>query len=109
MSMFSIPDELMPDVKNFEAMTSEMTAILPREMASAANLFASIELPDRLRRPLSVLGWRATVRPVAGGGLGHGRSVERMFSPLYDEFGSDSGLSRPKRSPAAKAKSATRS
>ncbi|MEW9836951.1 NADH-ubiquinone dehydrogenase [Mesorhizobium marinum] len=39
MSMFSLPEELMPDVKKFETMTDEMTVVLPREMAAAFNLF----------------------------------------------------------------------
>jgi NADH-quinone oxidoreductase subunit E len=37
--MFSMPEDLMPDVKTFEVKTIEMTAMLPREMASAVNLF----------------------------------------------------------------------
>jgi NADH-quinone oxidoreductase subunit E len=59
MSMFSLPEELMPDVKKFEAMTSEMTALLPREMAGAVNLFvhpfASVASGWRAR--VSACGW----------------------------------------------------
>ena len=47
MSMFSLPEELMPDVKKFERMTEEMTAMLPREMASAVNLFIHVDGDDR--------------------------------------------------------------
>lgn len=38
MSMFSIPEHFMPDVKQFEEMNREINALLPRELASAVNL-----------------------------------------------------------------------
>ena len=71
----SAGQNLMPDVKKFEAMTSEMTAMLPREMASAANLFAhpfagvgcGVRRRHRAGEP--------RFRPVAGRGVGNDRSV----------------------------------
>jgi NADH-quinone oxidoreductase subunit E len=108
MSMFSLPEELMPDVKKFERMTEEMTALLPSELASAANLFAH---PFAGMAAASAVGiglasqgfglWLGTVSAFA-------EASQRMFSPLYDEFGSDVGSFKAKRSPATKARSATK-
>jgi NADH-quinone oxidoreductase subunit E len=106
MSMFSLPEELMPDVKKFEAMTEGMTAMLPSELASAANLFAH---PFAGMAAASAVGiglasqgfglWLGTVSAFAV-------ASQRMFGPLYDEFGGDviSFEAKP-RSPATKAKS----
>jgi NADH-quinone oxidoreductase subunit E len=106
MSMFSLPEELMPDVKKFERMTEEMTAMLPSELASAANLFAH---PFAGMAAASAVGiglasqgfglWLGTVSAFA-------EASQRMFAPLYDEFGGDviSFEAKP-RSPATKAKS----
>ena len=108
MSMFSLPEELMPDVKNFERMTEEMTAMLPREMASAVNLFvhpfAGAAAASAIGMGLASQGfglWLGTVSALA-------EASQRMFSPLYDEFGSDVGSFKAKRSPATKARSATK-
>lgn len=38
MSIFSIPEHLMPDVKQFEEMNREINALLPKELAGAVNL-----------------------------------------------------------------------
>lgn len=106
MSMFSLPEELMPDVKKFETMTSGMTAMLPREMASAVNLFVH---PFAGAAAVSAVGiglashsfglWFGAVSAMA-------EASQRMFSPLYDEFAGDirSFETKP-RSPATKAKS----
>jgi NADH-quinone oxidoreductase subunit E len=108
MSMFSLPEELMPDVKKFERMTEEMTAMLPREMASAVNLFvhpfAGAAAASAIGMGLASQGfglWLGTVSALA-------EASQRMFSPLYDEFGGDVRSFKPTRSPAAKAKSATK-
>jgi NADH-quinone oxidoreductase subunit E len=105
MSMFSLPEELMPDVKKFEAMTDGMTAMLPRELASAANLFAhpfaGMAAASAVGLGLASQGfglWLGTVSAFA-------EASQRMFSPLYNEFGSDVGSFKAKRSPATRAKS----
>ncbi len=109
MSIFSLPEELMPDVKKFEEMTSEMTAMLPREMASAVNLFvhpfAGVAAASAVGIGLASHGfglWLGAVSAMA-------EASQRMFSPLYDEFAGDvrSFETKP-RSPATKAKSATK-
>ena len=109
MSMFSLPEELMPDVKKFEAMTGEMTAMLPREMASAVNLFvhpfAGAAAASAVGIGLASQGfglWLGAVSAMA-------EASQRMFSPLYDEFAGDvrSFETKP-RSPATKAKSAAK-
>ena len=40
MSMFSIPEVLMPDTKNWEKMNRELSALLPSELSGAVNLMA---------------------------------------------------------------------
>lgn len=102
MSMFSLPEELMPDVKKFEAMTDGM---LPRELASAANLFAhpfaGVAAASAVGLGLASQGfglWLGTVSAFA-------EASQRMFSPFYNEFGGDVGSFKAKRSPATRAKS----
>lgn len=38
MSMFSVPDEMKPDAKQMEKIAKDMTALMPREFAAAANM-----------------------------------------------------------------------
>ncbi len=106
MSMFSLPEELMPDVKKFEAMTDEMAAMLPREMASAVNLFvhpfAGMAAASAVGIGLASHGfglWLGAVSAMT-------EASQRMFLPPYDEFAGDvrSFEAKP-RSPATKAKS----
>ena len=106
MSMFFLPEELMPDVKKFEAMTGEMKAMLPREMASAVDLLvhplAGAAAASAVGIGLASQGfglWLGAVSAMA-------EATQRMFSPLYDEFAGDirSFETKP-RSPATKAKS----
>jgi NADH-quinone oxidoreductase subunit E len=109
MSMFSLPEELMPDVKKFEAMTSEMTALLPREMAGAVNLFvhpfASVAAASAVGIGLASQSfglWLGAVSAMT-------EASQRMFSPLYDEFAGDvRSFEAIPRSPATKAKSTAR-
>ena len=109
MSIFSLPEELMPDVKKFEKMTSEMTAMLPREMASAVNLFvhpfAGMAAASAVGIGLASHGFGLWLGAVSAMTV----ASQRMFSPLYDEFAGDvrSFETKP-RSPATKAKSATK-
>lgn len=107
MSMFSLPEELMPDVKTFETMTEDLSALLPREMAGAVNLFvhplAGMAAASAVGIGLASQGfglWMGTLSAIA-------EAQQRMFSPLYDEFGGDvrSFEAKP-RTPATKAKSA---
>jgi len=102
MSMFSLPEELMPDVKKFEAMTGEM---LPREFASAANLFvhpfAGMAAASAVGIGMASQGfglWLGTVSAFA-------EASQTMFWPLYDELDEDIGSDKARRSPATKAKS----
>ena len=106
MSMFSLPEELMPDVKKFEAMTEGMTAMLPSELASAANLFAhpfaGMVAASAVGIGLASQGfglWLGAVSAMTG-------ASQQLFSPLFNEFGGDirSFETKP-RSPATKAKS----
>lgn len=40
MSMYSIPEHLMPDVKQLDEMNREINALLPKELAGAVNMMA---------------------------------------------------------------------
>lgn len=109
MSMFSLPEELMPDVKKFKAMTDGMTATLPAEMASAVNLFvhplAGAAAASAVGFGLASHGfglWLGTVSAML-------ESSQRLFSPIHGAFGDDirSFESKP-RSASTKAKSATK-
>jgi NADH-quinone oxidoreductase subunit E len=109
MSMFSMPEELMPDVTQMEKMKDDLSAMLPAEMSSAVNLMIH---PLAGTAAMSALGigvashafglWMGTVSAAA-------EASQQLFSPIYDEFdgGTESFASKP-RSPATKAKSATR-
>jgi NADH-quinone oxidoreductase subunit E len=106
MSMFSLPEELMPDVKKFEAVTDGMTATLPGGLAGAANLFvhpfAGMAAASAVGIGLASHGfglWLGTVSAFA-------ETSQRLFTPLYDQFGSGDLSFRAKRSPAVRAKSA---
>ena len=109
MSMFSIPDELMPDVKKLERMKDDLSATLSEEMSSAVNLLVH---PLAGAAAMSALGIGLASHAFGmwiGAVSGAAEASQRLFSPIYDEFAGRSGSFADKpRSPATKAKSATR-
>ena len=109
MSIFSTPEELIPDVKKGEKMNSDLSAILPKELAGAVNLMAQ---PYAGAAAFSALGiglashafgmWMGAVSSAA-------EVSQRLFSPIYDEFAGDTeSFAEKPRSPAARARSATK-
>lgn len=108
MSMFSIPQELLPDLKKFEQMREEMFAMLPKQYASPVNLLAH---PLAGVAAFSALGIGLASHAFGvwmGAVSGAAEISQRMFSPIYDDLVSDTQSFAEKRpSPASRAKSAT--
>ncbi len=101
MSMFSIPDHLIPDVKQFEEMSKEINALLPKEFAVAVNLMAH---PVAGASAFSALGfglasqafgiWMGTV-------AGAMQASQQFFVSLTDEDTEEAAAFAPKEKPAA--------
>jgi len=109
MSMFSIPEELKFDAKSIEKMRSELSTMLPKEMSGAVNLLVH---PMAGAAAMSALGtglafhafgmWMGTM-------AGAAEASQRLFAPIYDELPGDAtSFAGKSRTPATKAKSATR-
>ena len=109
MSMFSIPDELMPDVKRLEKMKDDLSAMMPADMSSAVNLMIH---PLAGTAAMSALGIGFASHAFGlwmGAVSGAAQAAQHLFSPIYDEFaGSTESFAGKPRSPATKAKSATK-
>ena len=106
MSMFSIPDELMPDVKK---MKDDLSTMMPAEMSSTVNLMVH---PLAGAAAMSALGIGFASHAFGlwmGAVSGAAQASQHLFSPIYDEFagGTESFAGKP-RSPATKAKSAAK-
>ena len=106
MSMFSIPDELMPDMKK---MKDGLSTMMPGEMSSAVNLMVH---PLAGAAAVSALGIGFASHAFGlwmGAVSGAAQASQHLFSPIYDEFaGSTESFAGKPRSPATKAKSATK-
>jgi NADH-quinone oxidoreductase subunit E len=109
MSMFSMPEEMKFDEKSFEKMRSELATMLPKEMSSAVNMMVH---PMAGAAAMSALGtglafhafgmWMGTLQ-------GATEAAQRLYSPIYDEQPGDAASFAGKtRTPATKAKSATK-
>src|SRR5262245_61510842 len=97
----------MVEAKRPETAVEEMTARLPSELASAANVFApqfaAMAAASAVGVGLASQGfglWLGTVSAFA-------EASQRMFSPVYGQLGSGAASFMAKRSPAVTAKSAT--
>jgi NADH-quinone oxidoreductase subunit E len=109
MSMFSIPEELMLDTKNWEKMNRDLSALLPSELSGAVNLMAH---PMAGAMAFSALGvgfashafgvWMGTVSGAA-------EMTQRMLTPVFDELADDAGSFADKPpSPTARAQAAAK-
>ncbi|BCH33607.1 NADH-ubiquinone dehydrogenase subunit [Mesorhizobium sp. L-8-10] len=102
MSMFSILEHLMPDVKQFEEMNREINALLPKELASAVNLMVH---PAGGFAAASALGigfaghafgmWMGAVAGMA-------EASQRLLASGSDDFGSEPS----RRTPSTRARAA---
>lgn len=105
MSMFSIPEHFMPDVKQLEEMNREISALLPKELAGAVNMMAH---PAAGVAAASALGvgvashafgvWMGAVAGVA-------EASQRLFALAADEAAPDTMVREP-RTPASRARAA---
>ena len=95
MSMFSLPEELMPDVKMFEAMKGGA----PVDLAGAMSLFAHPFAATAAASALGIGLASARFRLVAGHGLGNDRGVAaRVCAAAMTKFAGDvRSFGRPNR------------
>jgi NADH-quinone oxidoreductase subunit E len=109
MSMFSIPEELMLDTKNWEKMNRDLSALLPSELSGAVNLMAH---PMAGAMAFSALGvgfashafgvWMGTVSGAA-------EVTQRMLTPIFGELEDDvSSFADEPQSPATRVQAAAK-
>lgn len=85
MSLFSMPDHLMPDVKQLERMNRNIHALLPEELASAVNMMAH---PAAGLAAASALGFGLAGHAFGvwmGAVAGAAEVSQRMFEQFEDE------------------------
>lgn len=89
MSMFSMPDELMPNGKIFDEMMKETKALMPAEFAGAVNLMAH-PLAGMAAMSALGLGFASHAAGVWFGALSGATSAsQRMFSSAFDPADAD--------------------
>ncbi len=106
--MFSIPGELLPDLKKLEQMRDEMFAMLPQEYAGPVNLLVH-PLAGAVAFSALGIGFASHAFGVWMGAVSGAAEIsQRMFSPIYEDLLPDTQSFAEKRgSPASRAKSAT--
>ncbi|MGO4831335.1 NADH-ubiquinone dehydrogenase [Rhizobiaceae sp. 2RAB30] len=95
MSIFSIPEHLMPDVKQFEEMNREINALLPKELAGAVNLMVH---PAGGFAAASALGIGFAGHALGmwmGAVAGMAEASQRLFAPGSEEFESEASRGTP--------------
>lgn len=110
MSMFPIPDHLQDDLNEFEKMNQDLTKMMPKEVASAINLFAH---PAAGAAALSALGVGLASQAFGmwvGALTGAVEASQRLMHPLADEREARDALSpaQLKNAPASRARAAAR-
>ena len=89
MSMFSIPDELMPNGKIFDEMMKETRAQMPAEFASTVNLMAH-PLAGMAAMSALGLGFASHAAGVWFGAMsGATAASQRMFASAFEAAGAD--------------------
>ncbi|MEW6629254.1 MAG: NADH-ubiquinone dehydrogenase [Pseudomonadota bacterium] len=86
MAPYSIPYPLMPSLEQLEKMNQDLTRMMPKEMASAVNLFAH---PIAGAAAMSALGVGLANHALGvwmGAFSGTLEASHRMFQPLLDDF-----------------------
>lgn len=86
MAPYSIPYPLMPSLEQLEKMNQDLTRMMPKEMASAVNLFAH---PIAGAAAMSALGVGLANHALGvwmGALSGTLEASHRMFQPLLDDF-----------------------
>lgn len=86
MSLFSTPYPLMPDMDQIEKMNQDLTRMMPKEMASAVNLFVH---PVAGAAAMSALGIGLANHAFGvwlGALSGAAEASQRLMQPLIEEF-----------------------
>lgn len=86
MAPYSIPYPLMPDLDQLEKMNQDLTRMMPKEMASAVNLFAH---PVAGAAAMSALGIGLANHAAGmwmGAVTGALEASQRMFQPFFDDL-----------------------
>ena len=86
MSLFSIPDHLMPDMSQFEKMNQDLTRMMPREMASAVNLMAHPVAGAAAMSALSIGLANHAFGVWLGALSGAAEASQRLLQPIVDDF-----------------------
>ena len=106
MSMFPIPDHLQSD---FEKMTDNLTKTMPKEMASAINLFVH---PAAGAAAMSALGVGLASQAIGmwvGAMTGAVEASQRLLQPLTDDAQENAQVAvSARRAPATKARAAAK-
>jgi NADH-quinone oxidoreductase subunit E len=103
----SLPDTLMPDVKQLEKMNRNMTALLPKELARAANLMAH---PVAGFAAASAIGFGLASQAVGFwmGAFAGAAEASTRFLASIDAAGRETTSAPGPKTPAARARAATR-
>jgi NADH-quinone oxidoreductase subunit E len=110
MSMFPIPDHLQDHLNELEKMNQDLTKMMPKEVASAINLFAH---PAAGAAALSALGVGLASQAFGmwvGALTGAAEASQRLMQPLTDERKARDALApaQSKNAPASRARAAAR-
>ncbi|WP_442583270.1 hypothetical protein ACSBOB_15470 [Mesorhizobium sp. ASY16-5R] len=107
MSMFSIPDELMPSGKIFDEMTKETKALMPAEFAGAVNLMAH-PLAGMAAMSALGLGFASHAAGIWFGALsGATAASQRMMNSAFEDYSAGVDEFRDTaRTPATRARAA---
>ena len=101
MSMFSIPDDLMPNGKIFDEMMKETKALMPVEFAGTVNLMAH---PLAGAAAFSALGFGLASHAYglwAGAVSGVTEASQRLWMPILEDLAPNAGDFVEKRKPSA--------
>jgi NADH-quinone oxidoreductase subunit E len=109
MSMFPIPDHLQADLNDFEKMNQELTKMMPKEVASAINLFVH---PAAGAVAASALGVGLASQAFGmwlGALTGAAEASQRLFQPVAEDEAERDAFSAPARAaPESRARAATK-
>ncbi len=99
---------MMPDMDQFEKMNQDLTRMMPKEMASAVNLFAH---PVASAAAMSALGFGLANHAFGvwmGALSGAAEASQRLFQPIVDDFEARSEQFADAAESASKARKATK-
>ncbi|MFD2057334.1 NADH-ubiquinone dehydrogenase [Mesorhizobium calcicola] len=108
MAPYSTPTSLMPNLDHFEKMNQDLTRMMPKEMASAVNLFVH---PVAGAAAMSALGIGLVNHAFGvwlGALSGAAEASQRLLQPIVDDFEARTERFSETEKNASKARAATR-